>query len=79
MCCVIIKEKKEREFGRRIGVIISKLSAKRFEMWKMTFSAALGKKVKTPVELWDSFEDAQEGLKKSCVGRMRKTIGSTRV
>ena len=59
------KEKKEREFRKTIRVIISKLSAKRCEMWKMTFSAALGKKVKTPVELWDSFEDAQEGLKEA--------------
>ena len=36
-------------------------------MWKMTFSAALGKKVKSPVELWDSLEDAQEGLKEAVI------------
>gem|GEM_PF-4594701 len=68
------KEKKEREFRKTIRVIISKLSAKRFEMWKMTFSAALGKKVKTPVELWDSFEDAQEGLKEAVLEGCEKLL-----
>lgn len=68
------KEKKEREFRKTIRVIISKLSAKRFEMWKMTFSAALGKKVKTPVELRDSFEDAQEGLKEAVLEGCEKLL-----
>ncbi|MDO4296696.1 MAG: response regulator [bacterium] len=67
-------EKKESDFRKAIRSIINKLSAKRFEMWKMTFSAALGKKVKSPVELWDSLESAQEGLKEAVIEGCEKLL-----
>lgn len=67
-------EEREKEFRNAVRVIINKLSAKRFEMWKMTFSAALGKKVKSPVELWDSLESALEGLKEAVLEGCEKLL-----
>lgn len=67
-------EEKEKDFRKAIRVIINKLSAKKFEMWKMTFSAALGKRVKTPVELWDSLKSAGEGLKEAVVEGCEKLL-----
>lgn len=68
------EESREKDYRKAIRAIINKLSAKRFEMWKMTFSAALGKKVKTPVELWDSLESAQEGLKEAVLEGCEKLL-----
>ncbi len=67
-------EEREAEFRKAVRVIINKLSVKRFERWKITFSAALGKKVKTPVELWDSLESAQEGLKEAVLEGCEKLL-----
>ena len=67
-------EEKEKEFRKIIRVIINKLSAKKFEMWKMTFSASLGKKVTSPIELWDSLESAQEALKEAVLEGCEKLL-----
>lgn len=67
-------EDKEKEFRKSVRAIVNKLSAKKFEMWKMTFSAALGKKVQSPVYLWDSLESAQEGLKEAILEGCEKLL-----
>ena len=67
-------EEKEKEFRKAVRVIINQLSAKKFEMWKMTFSAALGKKVKSPANLWDSLESAQESLKEAILEGCEKLL-----
>ena len=68
------EEAREKDFRKGIRGIVNKLAAKRFEMWKMTFSAALGKKVECPSELWDSLESAREGLKEAVVEGCEKLL-----
>ena len=68
------EEAKEKEFRNAVRVIVNKLAAKRFEMWTMTFSAALGKKVRMPSELWDSLESATEQLKEAVVEGCEKLL-----
>lgn len=68
------EETKEKEFRNAVRVIVNKLAAKRFEMWTMTFSAALGKKVRMPSELWDSLESATEQLKEAVVEGCEKLL-----
>ena len=67
-------EENEKEFRKAVRVIINKLSAKKFEMWKTTFSAALGKKVKSPADLRDSLESAQESLKEAILEGCEKLL-----
>lgn len=68
------EESQEEAFRKTARVIVNKLAAKRFEMWKMTFSAALGKKVRHPSELWDSLESATEGLKEAVLEGCEKLL-----
>ena len=70
----LYEEAKEKEFRNAVRVIVNKLAAKRFEMWTMTFSAALGKKVRMPSELWDSLESATEQLKEAVVEGCEKLL-----